>query len=155
VTWSLLRRQDAQTFVAFKPAGGTVPAAVQSRRARLTLPFISAAAAVVFTLFPDPAPRAILAGGYLVTQLFSITSSLGATLALGALGRADAADGQIRYSAVYRYKQQSAYLVGFALLALTLAALAESFEFFGAFIWLGATALGYSRRAGQAGRADH
>jgi hypothetical protein len=154
VTWSILRHQEAQTYVTFEPPGGTVPPRARSRRARLTLPFVTAAMAIVFTVFPDPAPRAILAGGYLIVQLFGIAFSIGNLLAYGALGMAGAAEGQIRYSAFYQYKHQSAYLAGFALLALTLAALASSFEFFGAFIWLGATSLGYSRRAGQAARVN-
>jgi hypothetical protein len=143
-----IRRRALQSSIAYEP----LPGEIASPRTRFALPFISAVPAMILAFAPG-VPQAIFAGGYIIMQAFGIALSVATALSIGSLRAPHAAEGQVRFSAVYQYRHHSSYIVGFALFAALIAVLSQSLEFLGAFLWLSATSLGYLRRARQAERA--
>jgi hypothetical protein len=142
-----IRRRALQAYVTYEP----LPGRIRSPKARFALPFVTAVPAMIFAFAPG-VPQAIFAGGYIIMQAFGIALTIGTALSINALRATRSAEGKLRFSAGFQYRQQSSYLAGFALFAALIAALTQSLEFLGAFIWLSATSLGYFRRARQASR---
>ena len=151
VATRILRQREKQHYVTYEMQTAGLPGRIKSLPVRYALPSISAMIAMFIAFVHDPYLPPLISGGYLITQLLGTGYSLGTLLAYRNLASAEeAVRGQISYSQVYQYKHQAAYLFGFALSVLAIAALSGSFEFLGATIWLGGSSAGYYRRARQA-----
>jgi len=96
--------------------------------------------------------REIFGGGYLVMLLADFAMNLNALLTVRALLKPAAAEGRVRFSAMYRYRSSGAQTFAFALFSGTVGICFNSVAFMAGSIFLLATAIGYYRRASQASR---
>lgn len=154
LTLQIVQRQHRQQHVRYEAATVGPLQGKRSASARLALPFISTVPAIIFALVGNELLRPFFAGSYVVVELLAIASSIGTRLSNSALQRQDAVIGEITYSASYQFIQRSSYLAGSAACCLGLAVATRGAEFAGAALWLGATSLGYFRRARQQARRN-
>jgi len=148
-----LRDQSRQTFVerdSYLPPGPI--GKVRANRAQLALPFFLAIVVIAVTLSADPLTRQIFGGGYLVVLMAGLTLNLTAWLTTRALIDPTAAEGRIRYSAIYRYRSSAAQTLGLALFSGAVGILFGDLAFLAGSLFLLATAVGYFRRERQASR---
>jgi hypothetical protein len=148
-----LREHSRQPFVerdSYLPPGpiGTI----RSNRAQLALPFVLAIVVIAVTLSADPLTREIFGGGYLVVLMAGCALNVTGWLTARALADPRAAEGRIRYSAMYRYRSSSAQALGLALFSGAVGILFGSLAFGVGSLFLLATAAGYFRRERQASR---
>jgi hypothetical protein len=149
----VLRDNSRQIFVEpdlYVPPG--VIGKVQSNRARLALPFFLAIVIIVLTLLGDRLTREIIGGGYLVTLIAGLALNVTNVLTIRTLLNPSAAEGRIRYSAMYRYRSAAARMLGFTLFSGTVGILFSNLSFLAGAFLLFAAAIGYYRRARQASR---
>jgi hypothetical protein len=125
---------------------------VRSDRARLALPFLLAIVVIVLTFSVDRMTREIIGGGYLVMLMAGLAMNVTSFLTVRTLVNPTAAEGRIRYSAMYRYRSAAAQTLGLTLFSGTVGILFSSLAFLAGSFFLLATAIGYYRRAGQASR---
>jgi hypothetical protein len=135
------RKRQELTAISYPPA--------LSLRARLSRTLIGALVFLLPSLFLEGELRALLAGSFLVMQLASLASILSVLQATRALRLPGAVTGQITYSLSSQALLMAANLSSLAFFAFAAFALTGSPSFFGAALYLGATSLGYRRRARQ------
>ena len=148
-----LRDHSRQTFVerdSYLPPGPV--GKVRSNRAQLALPFLLAIVVIAVTLSADPLTREVFGGGYLVALVAGLALNITGWLTVRALINPAAAEGRIRYSAMYRYRSSGAQAFGLALFSGTVGILFGSLAFLAGSLFLLATAVGYFRRERQASR---
>jgi len=148
-----LRENSRQTFVEpdlYMPPGPI--GKVRSDRARLALPFFLAIVVIVLTLSVDRLTREAIGGGYLVMLMAGLALNVTTLLTVRTLVNPRAAEGRIRYSAMYRYRSAAARTLGFTLFSGAVGILFSNLAFLAGSFLLLATAIGYYRRAGQASR---
>ena len=148
-----LRDSSRQAFVELAPYLPPGPVGkVRSRRAQLALPFLIATVVIAVTLSADRLTREIIGGGYLVALVAGCALNITGWLTVRALVNPAAAEGRIRYTAMYRYRTSSAQTLGMALFSGAVGILFGSLAFVAGSLFLLATAGGYLRRAWQASR---
>jgi hypothetical protein len=122
-------------------------------RARLLRPLLGAVVFLTLALLFEGPYRAFFGGAFLVMQIAGLSMLVGNLLTTAALRRPDAARGTVAYSAPAQARLMAASLVSSSVLCLGATALLASPGFFGAAIFLAATAVGYHRRARHHARA--
>jgi hypothetical protein len=148
-----LRDHSRQKFVerdSYLPPGPI--GKVRSTKAQLTLPFLLGMVVIGVTISADRLTREIVAGGYLVALLAGFALNITSWLTVRALASPTAAEGHIRYSAMYRYRSSGAQALGLALFSGTVGILFRNLAFAAGSLFLLATAVGYFRRERQASR---
>jgi len=140
---------ERETYLPPGPIGK-----VRSDSARLALPFLPATLVIGVTLSADRLVREILGGGYLVLLLAGFVLNITGLLTGRALLNPTAAEGHIRYSAMYRYRSSGAQMLGLGAFSATVGILFGSLAFIAGSFLLLATAIGYYRRARQASRSE-
>jgi len=146
-------RQEFIEWVTYTPPGPV--GKVRSRRAQLLLPFLIATVVIGVTLSTDRLTREIVGGGYFVALIAGCALNVTGWLTVRALLNPAAAEGRIRYTAMYRYRTSSAQTLGTALFSGSVGVLFGSLAFAAGSVFLLATAGGYFRRARQASRLSH
>jgi len=148
---SILRAHSRQDFVErdnWRPPG--LAGKTRTDAAQLALPFPGIVAVIVLLWFMDRFWRGVVGGGMLVQELATLGLSVGDLLLFQSLRIAGAAEGHIRYSAAHRFRSGAGRLIGMSILMTALAVLFSNYAFLFAALMLGATALGWRRRALQA-----
>jgi hypothetical protein len=148
-----LRDHSRQTFVerdSDLPPGPI--GKVRSSRVQLALPFVLAIVVIAVTLTADRLTREIFGGGYLVALVAGFALNVAGWLTVRALINPTAAEGRIRYSAMYRYRNAGAQALGLALFSGAVGILFGNLAFGVGSLFLLATAVGYFRRERQASR---
>ena len=147
------RAQSSQPFVEFEefvPPGST--GAIRPAR-HLARPFLTAVPVCVLVFFVDRTGREAIGGGYLVMQVAALGLNIGTFVNRRTLANPHAAEGHIRYSAMYRYRSQAGLALSMALFAASASVLLSSLAFGVGAAFLTATSLGYYRRSRQAMKA--
>jgi hypothetical protein len=152
IALSILGAYARQPFVEYwRPPARS--GKTRSEAAQLALAFISAAIAIVVTLLTDRVIRELVGGGVLVMEVAALGSNITVLLTVRSLGRSDAAEGHLRYSAGYRFRGGAAQVIGGAIVMGVVAVLFGSRAFLMGAVLLLATGGGWYRRARQATRA--
>ena len=150
-----LRDHSRQTFVegdSYLPPGPI--GKVRSSRIQLALPSVLAIVVIAVTLSADRLTREIVGGGYLVALVAGLALNVAGWLTVRALINPTAAEGRIRYSAMYRYRSSGARTLGLALFSGAVGILFGNLAFGVGSLFLLATAVGYFRRERQASRDE-
>jgi hypothetical protein len=148
-----LHDHSRQTFVerdSYLPPGPI--GRVRSNRTQLTLPFLLAIVVIAVTLSADRLTREVFGGGYLVALVAGLALNVTGWLTVRALANPTAAEGRIRYSAMYRYRSSGAQTLGLALFSGAVGILFGNLAFWAGSLFLVASAVGYFRRERQASR---
>jgi hypothetical protein len=104
------------------------------------------------TLSADRLTREIFGGGYLVLLVASFAQNVGAFLTARALVNPAAAEGHVRFSAIYGYRSSGAYKLALALFSGTVGMLFGNLAFMSGSFFMVAAAIGYYWRARRASR---
>jgi hypothetical protein len=151
VALSIVRAHSRQDFVErdnWRPPG--LAGKTRTDAAQLALPFPGIVAVIVLLWFMDRFWREVVGGGELVQELATLGLNVGDLLLWQSLRVAGSAEGHICYSAAHRYRSGAGRLIGMSILLAALAALFANYAFLFAAFMIGATALGWRRRAYQA-----
>ena len=143
-------RQDLVERDNWRPPG--LAGNTRTDAAQLALPFAGTVAIIVLLWFMDRFWREVVGGGVLVVELATLGLNVGDLLTVQSLRSPGAAEGHIRYSAAYRFKSSAGRLIGMSALLSALAGLFANYAFLFAALMVGATAVGWRRRAYQASR---
>lgn len=148
---SILRAHSRQDFVErdnWRPPG--LAGKTRTDAAQLALPFALTAVVIVLLFFMDRFWREVVGAGMLVQELATLGLNVGDLLLWQSLRVDGAAEGHIRYSAAHRFRSGAGRLTGMSVLMAALAVLFANYAFVFAALMLGATAVGWRRRALQA-----
>jgi hypothetical protein len=157
-----LRQYSRQDFVSaddyLLPKAGTAQSD-RPRRARKTwqgqLPFFLTIVAFSLTLSADPVTREIFGGGGFVMLVALAALNMTSLLTARALVNPAAAEGRIRYTAVYVNRATGASTLSLAFFSGIVGILFGSLAFMAGSSFLLVMAIGNFRRARQASRSEH
>lgn len=153
VSLAATRAQSSQPFVEFEEFLPPGPAGVvRSPERQLALPLLSALPACILAFFVDHVGREVIGGGYLVMQLAALALNIGTFTNRRTLANPRAAEGHIRYSAMYRYRSQAGLALGLAFFAASASLLLLNLAFAVGAAFLLAASIGYLRRSRLAQR---
>ena len=107
---------------------------------------------IAVTLSADRMTREMFGDGYLVALMAGLALNVTGWLTVRALINPTAAEGRIRYSAMYRYRSSGAQTLGLASFTGAVGILFGNLAFGVGSLFLLATAVGYFRRERQASR---